>query len=216
MLYKTILSLPTVQAALALHEFDVMSAQVAMSPIRRRMGRPTDKAGQAKEAAVLVLLYPHQHDLHTVLIRRNSYPGVHSNQVGLPGGRREPNEDFQDTALRETHEELGVQPENVRLIGRLAPIYIPPSDFHVRPFVGYISARPEWAPDPKEVSEVIETPLSVLLDDGIKCDDEVEVNGSTMCVPYYDIQGNQVWGATAIMLSELEGRLRSALDLQLS
>lgn len=208
------LSLATIQSALSLESFDVLRAQMIMAPLQRRIARPAHKEGAAKEAAVMVLLYPHLHDLHLVLIRRNRYPGVHSDQVGLPGGKREQQETFLQAALRETHEELGVVPQVVQLLGQLTPIYIPPSDFEVHPFVGYTTSRPVWMPDPKEVSGVIETPVAALLDDTIKCDEEMTLLGSTVRVPYYDIQGNQVWGATAIMLSEFEGRLRSALESQ--
>ncbi len=214
MFNQTALSLATIQAALTLEPFDVFRAQLVMAPLQRRITRPIEKEGAAKEAAVLVLLYPHFHHLYLVLIRRNSYPGVHSDQVGLPGGKREQNETFLQTALRETYEELGVAPQTIQLLGQLTPIYIPPSDFEVHPFVGYTSQRPLWIPDPREVSGIIETPLTTLLDDSIKRDEDMTLQGMTIRVPYYEIQGHQVWGATAIMLSELEGRLRSILPTQ--
>ncbi|PJF44514.1 MAG: coenzyme A pyrophosphatase [Phototrophicales bacterium] len=205
------LSLAAVQAALALKSFDVYRAQTSMAPLGRRLTRASNRTGTAKEAAVLVLLYPHPIDLHLVLIRRNTYNGVHSDQIGLPGGKREYQETFLQAALRETEEELGVSSKSIQLIGNLTPIYIPPSDYIVHPFVGYVMSRPIWIPDPKEVVEVIETPLAILLDDTIKQHQHMNIQGITVRVPYYNIQGHQVWGATAVMLSELEGRLRFVL-----
>ncbi len=203
-----------VQTALQLPSFDVRQAQLKMAPIPRAVRRPQSKNGSPRLAAVLVLLFPtEQHGLSTVLIQRNQYPGVHSGQIGLPGGQREENDgSFAVTALRETHEEIGVPYTEIELIGNLTSLYIPPSDFEVYPYVGYSAHHPVWKPDPSEVAGVIETPLATLFDDTVKHVDEIEVRGITVRAPYYAIEGHRVWGATAIILSELESRLRLTLD----
>lgn len=201
----------TISAALALDDFDVSGAQSIMAPMRRPTQLPPSIPGDATPAAVLLLLYPQDDTLGFVLIQRNSYEGVHSDQIGLPGGRQEDGEDFLETALRETHEELGVDPAAIDVIGNLTPIYIPPSDYHVHPFVGFVPQRPTWQPDPREVAAVIETTVDTLLDETLKSDDTVNVQGMRIRVPYYDIDGHKCWGATAIMLAEFEGRIRQAL-----
>lgn len=205
------ISTQQIQAALSLQDFDPMPAMMAMAPRPRPLQRPVDRPDTARKAAVLILLFPSNDGLSFVLIRRNQYPGVHSGQIALPGGRREEGEEFVETALRETYEELGVPAESIELLGTLTDIYIPPSDFEVHPYVGYSGEHPHWKPDTGEVAEVIETPLAVLFDPMLKLVDDVEVRGVAIKAPYYAIQGHKVWGATAIILSELEGRLRAVL-----
>ena len=208
---KYSVTLDTIKTALLIDDFDVASAQSIMAPMRRPIKRPQELPGTAKPAAVLIVLYPEQNDLGFVLIQRNSYEGVHSDQIGLPGGRQENGETFLETALRETNEELGINPDQINVLGNLTPIYIPPSDYHVHPFVGYMKQRPTLIPDPREVAAVIETSVSELLDETLKSEHDVSVQGLKLNVPYYDIQGHKCWGATAIMLAEFEGRIRQAL-----
>lgn len=201
-----------IETALQIKEFDAFAAHRQMAPIPRPIRRPEHLNGSAKLAAVLLLLFPKDDQLSTIMIKRNEYPGVHSGQIGLPGGRQEYGETFDLTALRETREELGIDPSQVSLIGQLTPIYIPPSDFEVHPYVGYIPHYPTWQPDPSEVAAIVETPIAAFFDDGLKKNQEIHVDTFTITAPYYDIQGHQVWGATAIILSEFEHRLRIVLD----
>jgi 8-oxo-dGTP pyrophosphatase MutT (NUDIX family) len=206
------ISIDQVRAGLALQDFDVARAQLRMAPIVRPLRRDPQREGSPRLAAVLVLLFPSPGGLMLVLIRRHEYEGVHSGQISLPGGKHEDTESFWETALRETDEELGIAPHRIRWMGNLTPLYIPPSDFEVHPFVGYTPDHPQWTPDPLEVAEVIEVPLSILFDDSLKRSEEVARNGVTFQMPYYAINGHKVWGATAIMLSELEGRLRQVIE----
>lgn len=203
------LNLEVVGAALALADFDVVQAQSVMAPLQRPLERASGKAGDPKQAAVLLLLYPHKGELRLVLIRRNSYEGVHSDQIGLPGGRLETGETYTAAALRECHEELGVAPDSVQLLGELTRIYIPPSDFDVQPIVGYVPARPVWRPDPREVAEVIEIDVQTLLDEDLKSAEQINVQGMRIHAPYYDLLGHKCWGATAIILAEFEGRIKA-------
>lgn len=203
------ISLDQVRAALALEppEFDPHEAQLKMAPANRPL-QPQPESNP-RLAATMLLLYPID-ELHFVLTRRPDYDGTHGGQISFPGGRREADEDFAETALRETCEELGIC-DSIEPVGRLTELYIPPSDFLVYPYVGYIAYRPEWHPDPYEVAEVIETPLRILLDDGIKQRDTREYKGMSFEYSIYQINGHRVWGATAVMLSEFEWRLRTIL-----
>ncbi len=205
-------SLDDVRAALVLDGFDPLEAQRRMAPQPRVLRRPQNRPGQPHRASVIVLLYPGDDGLAFPLIRRAEHPGdVHSGQIGLPGGAQEPGETPLETALREAREELGVEAA-VQIIGRLAPLYIPPSDFEVTPFVGTLAGRPRWQPQADEVVEVLEFPLGGLLDEARKHVEDWPFEGYSLRVPWYDVQGYRVWGATAIMLSELEWRLRHVLN----
>lgn len=205
-----------VRRALHLPDFDPFAAQLKMAPQPRPL-RPAEAPGTPKLAGVLVLLYPSPDngDLHFALMRRTEYKGVHSGQISLPGGKHEAGETFEQTALRETCEELGVC-EEIDVIGALTPLYIPPSDFEVHPIVGISAARPVWSPDATEVAEVIEVPLDMLFDDSIKAQEDriVRADWPPLRVHYYQISGHKVWGATAVMLSEFEQRLRTAIGIE--
>lgn len=160
-----------------------------------------------QQAAVLLLFYPHttysDSELHLVLTRRTEYPGVHSGQISLPGGRQEDGETLQATALREAHEEVGVSPQELQVIGKLSMLYTPPSNFCIQPFIAFSPARPEFELEAKEVAELIETPLSLLLNPKTRRQEIWHFpNYGDRRVPFYDIFGHKVWGATAMILSE--------------
>jgi 8-oxo-dGTP pyrophosphatase MutT (NUDIX family) len=183
-----------------------------MAPRHRRLRRRTDRPGQPRQAGVLVLLYPAEAGLTFALIRRTSNPhDVHSGQISLPGGAREGDETPIETALREAREELGIEGP-VEILGSLTCLYITPSDFEVRPTVGCVQKHPVWVPDQGEVVEVIECPLVWLMDDAHKMVEDWERNGEIMQVPWYNVRGHKVWGATAIILSEFEHRLRAVTN----
>jgi 8-oxo-dGTP pyrophosphatase MutT (NUDIX family) len=201
------LTLVDVRKALALPSFDPMQAQLRMAP-RPRPIRRDGLPGTPRLAAVLILLYLVDGQLCFALMRRTEYEGVHSGQISLPGGSREGDETFEQTALRETREEFGVTGA-VEILGALTPIYVPPSDFEIHPFAGYIEQRPVWVPDPDEVAEILEVPLNLLFDESVKgVDERVFDDGVKRMLPYYRVTTHKVWGATAAMLSEFETRLR--------
>lgn len=159
-----------------------------------------------KISAVLMPLYPHRDEIHALLIRRPQYPGTHSGQLALPGGKAEEQDrSLEETALRETHEEVGVQLSEGKIVGKLSPVYIPPSNFLVHPFVAKLDERPEWIPDPSEVAEIIEVPLSLLFDPSVKDRRRIPVGkNSFVDAPCYVFGENLLWGATAMMFAELE------------
>ena len=168
----------------------------------------------AVKSSVLILLYPGQKSgsLLFALIQRPEYDGVHSGQISLPGGRFEEEDgDLTRTALRESNEEIGIQPEGVEIIGSLSELYIPPSNFMVYPFIGYTNVRPEFVPDKKEVENIIETDLADLLNDKNIKTKEIKIrNGIKITAPCYEIDGNIIWGATAMILSEFREVIRLA------
>lgn len=163
-----------------------------------------------RESAVLAMLYERAGQAHVLLMLRPEYDGVHSGQVAFPGGRREPEDvDLWQTALREFREETGAMPAGLRPLGSLSPVYIPPSRSLVTPFVAAVHELGPVAPDPREVAALIEAPVALLLRDDIlrTGDRHVHMMGRTMQVPYFDVQGQMVWGATALMIAELRALL---------
>ncbi|MDX2283921.1 MAG: CoA pyrophosphatase [Bacteroidia bacterium] len=187
-----------------------LDAQMTMSPPLR--GREVQVPPNARQSAVLVLLYPREGRLCLPLMERGADGQVHSGQISLPGGRRDPEDpDFAWTALRETHEEFGIPPEQVRLLGSLTELYIPPSNYLVYPQLGCLEAPPQIIPHPREVASVIEVELAHLLDDSIRSIRQVRASGSGFMVetPVYTLyQQHCVWGATAMILAELLTILR--------
>ena len=167
-----------------------------------------------KLASTLVLLFPDKHDiLHFVLIKRPQYSGVHSNQYALPGGKKEGNENKKETALRETQEEIGIKRDEIQIIGKLSEIYVPPSNFLIFPFIGYCSSTPLFTADQNEVDEIIKIQLDELFkNDVVKTTHKsINYNGHRfkMSVPFLDLNGRDVWGATGAILNELKVILSS-------
>lgn len=178
-------------------------AQLLMANPGRSMAEPI----HARFASVLLLLVLKDASPHIVLTKRTAkYPDdKHSGQISFPGGSQDPvDADMQMTAIRETYEEIGIEPETLQIIGHLTNLYIPVSNFLVHPFVGYLRQEAIYKKQPDEVDEIIEVPLSMLMDDNnIKKKNIRIYNGITLKdVPYFDFFGNTVWGATAMILSE--------------
>lgn len=166
-----------------------------------------------KKAAIMMLFYPKKEETHLVLIVRNSYPGVHSSQIAFPGGKVEIyDESLQDTALRETHEEIGISSDKINVIRAFTDVYIPPSNFMVYPFLGYSEEELIFYPDPSEVAGIIELPLKDFLDDSnIVIKRMATSYTESIDVPAFKIDEHFVWGATAMMLSELKDVLKRVI-----
>ena len=167
-----------------------------------------------RKAAVLMLLYPKQEQTHLVLIERNSYEGVHSAQIAFPGGKFE-NEDveYETTALRESEEEIGISREQIKVIRPFSPLYIPPSNFLVHPYLGIANETLHFVLEPKEVASIIELPLSDFLSDALLHETKLTTSYATdIAIPAFKINEHIVWGATAMMLSELKEVLRFVLE----
>lgn len=181
-------------------------AQHRMAHVVRRTYAPPPS--NARKAAVLALFYPKSNEWHLALIQRQAtHPNdPHSGQISFPGGKMEksdPNIEF--TARRETQEEIGIQSKDVNIIGTLSDMYIPISNFMVYPFIGYLDYEPTFVPQETEVKSVLEVPFSMLEDTkNVKLREMKFGNNIIMRnVPYFDVNGLVVWGATAMMLSEL-------------
>ena len=166
-----------------------------------------------KKAAVMMLFYPKNKITHLVLIVRNSYKGVHSAQIAFPGGKVELTDlNFEDTALRETEEEVGVLRHKIKVIRAFTEIYIPPSNFMVYPFLGFSEDELVFLPDPEEVAGIIELPLKDFLNEDFVVNHNMSTSYSVdIQVPAFLIQEHIVWGATAMMLSELKETLKKVL-----
>jgi 8-oxo-dGTP pyrophosphatase MutT (NUDIX family) len=141
--------------------------------------------------------------LHLVLTVRTSDLNYHSGQISLPGGGWEAGDaSLQETALREAHEEIGITTDGLEILGALTPLYIPPSRNVIHPFVAYMPQRPTFDPDPREVAELLEVPLHLLLDPATQREEDWIWRGAPLHVPFYAVGGHKVWGATAIVLAE--------------
>lgn len=161
-------------------------------------------------SSVLILLYKDGNEIKTVFILRQTYDGVHSGQVSFPGGRFEDKDkSLIDTALREAQEEVNIDPDKVTILGTLSEMYIPPSNYLVLPIVGYQSSRPDFIPEKSEVAEIIETDLDFLFNDELIKETLLDVRGYKIQAPYFDVDSHIVWGATAMILSELKEVIES-------
>lgn len=181
-------------------------AQFLMAPVGRRDSKLYEAEKQnARKSAVLILLYPHEQTIHTLLIQRPVYEGVHSGQVAFPGGKFEEEDiHLMNTALREANEEVGVVKDDVQIVGKLTDLYIPPSNFLVSPYIGYTPFKPEFIADAYEVNKLIPTDLFGLNNPDLVSEQVIKHgSGYTLKTPCYVIDDLIVWGATAMMISEL-------------
>jgi 8-oxo-dGTP pyrophosphatase MutT (NUDIX family) len=182
-------------------------AHSMMMPVARdaRLRLPENQAAPVK-SAVLVLFYENEDGhLKFPLIQRPEYNGAHSAQVSLPGGKQEPGDtDLVFTALRETQEEIGIDPADVEVVGKLSEIFIWVSNYQVIPIVGITRKRPHFVLDELEVQEIIEADLFDIINPAKRKEGTIVARGKyKIRTPYFDIDNRVVWGATAMMLSEL-------------
>ncbi|MGQ1891812.1 NUDIX hydrolase [Thermophagus sp. OGC60D27] len=179
-------------------------AQELMAPTSRQVEMQTLSDSNTKASSVLLLLYPKHDTWHLPFIQRPVYNGFHSGQISFPGGKEESGDkNHLQTALRETHEEIGIEPELVNIIGSLTPIYIPHSNYKVYPFVGWVNSTPHFSPDPVEVDEIIEVSLDELMKNSSIKTFSYQRAGSLFMAPYYSAGDKKIWGATAMILSEM-------------
>lgn len=183
-----------------------LDAQLRMAPQPRVGWDPLKFPDDARAAAALLLLYPHNDTVNITLTVRGSELRNHTGQVSFPGGRVDDGESIEQAAVREANEEIGVEPGAIEILGRLTPLHIPVSRFVLHPVVGCAAMRPAFQRAEWEVARIIEAPLPLLYDPNtIKREFRSRVmNGQTIQVdvPFFDIDGEKVWGATAMVLAE--------------
>ena len=155
--------------------------------------------------AVMSLIYPVENIPHILFIERPEYDGVHSGQIAFPGGKIEKTDaSYLDAALRETFEEIGVESKHIKVVGALSEIYVLASNFMVYPFVGLLNEIPSLVLEQKEVANTLEVPLHRFFEPEIIKEKPIKnALGFTLMAPYYDLEGKVLWGATAMMVSEL-------------
>lgn len=173
-----------------------------------------EKRKIAPEAAVMALFYPNKNnETQLVFILRKTYKGVHSAQVGFPGGKVElEDRDLKHTALRETEEEVGIAQTDIEVLKTMTPIYIPPSNFMVHPFFGISKKRLQFVRQEEEVDAIIEVALSDILDDNNVVQTHVPTSYNVEVeVPAFLLNNYIVWGATAMMLNEIKVLLKAVL-----
>ena len=180
------------------------AAHIEIAPYRSK--RFNAIQNNPRYAAVLIHLYPIKNKTYFTLIKRTKYDGAHSGQIALPGGKVEKEDsDSTDTALREAREETNITSENLRIIGELTKIYIPPSNFYVTPVLALNYARPNYILEKNEVETILEVKISELLDSKNILNTDIKLgNGKTLNTPCFKLVNEIVWGATAMILNELK------------
>ena len=163
----------------------------------------------SRVAAALVLLYPIRRQVHLVLTRRAGTLDQHAGQVSLPGGAVDGDETVEAAALREAREEIGLETTDLRIIGQLSALYIPVSNYALHPVVAVLDRRPALVPETAEVAHILEIPLDELRDPKRLRQGRRWRGDDAITVPYFELQGERVWGATAMVLGELLHLMRS-------
>ena len=198
----------------ALQSLPGIEAQLRMAPSPRVGWDPHSVPPGLRDAAALLLIYPGDGHLRVPLTVRGAAMRKHTGQVSLPGGSVDEGESIETAALREAAEEIGAAPDAIEILGRLTPLHIPVSGFLLHPVVGVTAHRPDFRPAEGEVARLLEVPLDRLEDPGIIRRETRERARAghtvTIEVPYFDIEGEKVWGATAMVLSEFLDVLKGA------
>ncbi len=181
-------------------------AQILMAPVLRHDDIRDMGAGKYPlESSVLLLFFPdNENNTRIVFIQRPPYDGVHGGQISLPGGRREQADNGpEETALRETEEEVGIVRSDVEIKGRLSDLYIPPSNHLVSPYIGIMHYYPSFIPDKKEVEQILELPVSGFFQkQNVREEEIIHADGNRLLAPCYFVDGHIIWGATAMIMAE--------------
>lgn len=182
-----------------------LEAQVRMAP----PGRSThmQPGHETRNAAVMVTLFPKENQWHIVFIERakSNSQDRHRGQISLPGGKWDAcDKSFAETALRETQEEVGIPSEQIRMLGQLSELFIPVSNFYVYPFVGFMEETPKFVRQEEEVESILEVPVGLFIRQQTRKKTKMRLSNGVFLpdVPYFDLNGRILWGATAMIMSE--------------
>ena len=183
-------------------ELPGVAAHALLAPRMRRDWPPGYDPAQIRQAAGLLLLFPRLDQAHVLLTVRADTLGRHRSQVSLPGGAVEPGETVERAALREAHEEIGLVPDEVRIVGALTPLDIPVSGFRLHPVIGAVGRQPTLCPADDEVARILDVSVDELTAPSSVVETRQMRDGQTRIVPAFRVAGVEVWGATAMVLAE--------------
>lgn len=188
-------------------------AQELMRAVPKGTPFPTFKFGKPpRPGGVMIMLYEKDDKILFPLTKRPPYSGIHGGQVSLPGGKAEPGEDPVAAALREGWEEVGVRPDQLSILGKLSPFHVIPSNFIIQPVVAFSDRVLHFVPDHHEVERVLVADLEALMEPSAVIHREIVVRGQfRVMAPCFDVEGETVWGATAMILSELREVIRNGM-----
>lgn len=195
----------SLKSVLQTHPLPGQDAQYKMaSEFYRGQKIDLSKISGYKKSAVCLLLYEKHGEPHFILIKRPDTHRFHAGQIALPGGSCDTNETYEQTALRELFEETGIHIDTQNILGRISPLYIPVSNFYIQPIIAFTTEELKFTLS-REVEQIIEYPLNKLLDESILDETEVTTAGNIkLKTPYFKVQGFVLWGATAMLLSEVK------------
>lgn len=189
-----------------------IEAHKLLTPGKRPLTRDeVPQLNEYRQSAVAVICFPIDDTIHSILIQRPDYNGNHGGQISFPGGKMESTDNsLEYTARRETHEEIGWELSEKNYLGKLTELFIPVSKFCVQPHLYFCEEIQPFHPDSREVEEIIHFPLEELKRETVVKNKSIRMSsGMTLKdVPYFDINQRVVWGATAIILSELREMIR--------
>lgn len=184
------------------------NSHLPMNPSGRNLSSEAKKkATNIRESAVAIVMYKTSENHEIILIQRPDYIGAHGGQISFPGGKRDlEDEDLKATAMRECKEEIGISLEEATFLGQMTPVYIPVSNFHVEPYLFYYEQIPDFVKDEREVSAIFSISVVDLLHDGTISKMEIDIQGDRLYkdIPCFLINEKKIWGATALILSELK------------
>jgi len=185
-------------------------AHSKMLPPGRRLISTADEFLQVKQSGVLILLFPYEGQLYTCLTRRPVTMKHHPGQISFPGGKVEDGDlSAEMTALREANEEVGIDPASVEVLGQLSDLYVEVSRFLIQPYLAWANEKPDFVTNSDEVEEIILFPVGELASHEVVCETDVETVSGVLRVSCYPFDGKLIWGATAMILSELVELLKA-------
>lgn len=197
-----------IKAAIA-EQIKGLNPHLKMVPTAR-INHPPLNMPKPQRSAVMLLFFKSFGTIKLCLTRRSKALKHHAGQISFPGGRCEKHEEENPllAALRETNEEIGISPEKIEVLGQLSEVYVYVSNFIVHPYLGWIDHEPQFYKNHNEVEEIIALPVEDFLKPEHQTITHIDISGGSVEAPCYQINGYTIWGATSMMIAELEAKLR--------